>query len=350
MQYEDAAFFFKPCRPPMKYSDQTSLQLITKLTAIWALSESGLGGIFHALKLPFSGIFLGGFAVIIITFIAKNSSRKFFHITQATFIVILIKAIASPHSPITAYIAVLFQGLLGAVIYGIFKPRLLVAIFFGVLALMESALQKLLVLTLLFGENIWEAFQEFFKGVSSKLHFEQLALLPEAILATYLFLYFCGGILAGWFAIKIPTLIKKEAENLQNFNREIPDSNALSKSIKKKSPTKWLLMLFILLFIMSVSILSGSAERAIHSLIRTFAALFILFFVLNPLFKYLLLRWKEKQTKNKSTQLKAVLHFLPEFKDNAKTAEQIARQESNVFRKAKKFLTVWMAISLYNEV
>ena len=60
--------------------------LHTKLIAIWAISESGLGGLLHAAKIPFSGILLGSFAVIIITFIAKSSEERFNSIIKATML------------------------------------------------------------------------------------------------------------------------------------------------------------------------------------------------------------------------------------------------------------------------
>lgn len=331
----------------MHYSENNSQQLITKLTAIWAISESGLGGIFHALKLPFSGIFLGGFAVIIITFIAQNSHKKFSHISQATFIVILIKAIVSPHSPITAYIAVLFQGILGAFIYSFFNVKFLSALLFGIFALMESALQKLLVLTLIFGENIWEAFQKFFKGVSEQIHFSSIAHLPELIVGIYLLLYFLAGIFVGWFALKIPELIQKEAVTLKEINLEFSSSPEIKK--KKKSKQKWIGLLFLLLFIVSVFILSGTSEKAMYTVFRTFAAISILYFVINPLFKYFLNKWKNKQQETKNSKFQEVLEFLPEFKNNAKIAETIADNEVSIFKKARKFLVVWLALSLYFE-
>ena len=331
----------------MRYSENNSTQLITKLTALWAISESGLGGIFHALKLPFSGIFLGGFAVIIITFIAQNSTKKFSAIMQATFIVILIKAIASPHSPITAYIAVLFQGFLGAVILSIFKPNYLSTILFGIIALMESAFQKLIVLTLIFGENIWEAFQKFFDGISKQLHFASLASVPEAILIIYMSLYFLGGILAGWFALKFPTLIKNEAENLKDLNFDIEVKDSIKT--KKKSKKKWIGLAFILLFIVSVFVFSGSSRSAVYTVLRTLGALAILYFIIDPLFKYFLDRLKNRQTAQRSSQFKQVLEFLPQFKNNANLAERIASERRSVFQKAKKLLIVWLALSLYFE-
>ena len=44
---------------------------IQRLTALWAFAESGLGGMLHALQLPFTGLIVGGLSVIIITLIAK---------------------------------------------------------------------------------------------------------------------------------------------------------------------------------------------------------------------------------------------------------------------------------------
>lgn len=57
-------------------SDEQKRLAIQRLTALWAFSESGLGGVVHALKIPFTGIMLGGFAVIIITLIAYFSEKS----------------------------------------------------------------------------------------------------------------------------------------------------------------------------------------------------------------------------------------------------------------------------------
>ena len=89
---------------------------VNRLTALWALNESGLGGVLHAAKFPFTGIFVGGFAVILISLIARYSNYSFKAILKATAMVLMIKAAVSPHSPFPAYLAVSFQGLLGALI------------------------------------------------------------------------------------------------------------------------------------------------------------------------------------------------------------------------------------------
>ena len=51
----------------LKNNIQLSIQ---RLVTIWALSEATLGGVLHALKIPLTGIFINGTAVIIIVLIA----------------------------------------------------------------------------------------------------------------------------------------------------------------------------------------------------------------------------------------------------------------------------------------
>src|SRR4051812_36078262 len=124
---------------------------VQRLTALWALSESGLGGIMHAMKIPFTGFFLGGFAVVMISLVAHYTKNNMRQVLQATLLVMLVKVAVSPHSPWPAYIAVGFQGLAGALIYRMIPLYALAAPVFGFLALVESALQKFLLTTIIFG-------------------------------------------------------------------------------------------------------------------------------------------------------------------------------------------------------
>jgi len=99
------------------YSDQVA---VWKLTALWAFSEAALGGILHAFKVPMRGIFIGGSAAILISLIAYFSDRKG-TVLKSTLLVILIKGIVSPHTPLTAYFAVFLQGFIGEILF--FKKR-----------------------------------------------------------------------------------------------------------------------------------------------------------------------------------------------------------------------------------
>lgn len=314
---------------------------------MWGVSESGLGGFLHALKIPFSGLFLGSFAVIIVTFIALTSESRFRTILQATLIVLFIKAVASPHSPPAAYIAVLFQGFLGAMIYQVFKVNRISAIIFGVLALMESALQKLLMMVLIFGNNIWVAFQEFFAGITKQFHIKSLEEIPVIIVGTYLFLYFLFGIIAGIIAIKLPGILQQEFQKIQL--ESLPNPETISYSRRQQNKTKIITFVLVLLFIVSVFVISGSLHKALYSVLRTFAALVILQFIVRPLFNYFLKRWKKKQQSSQNKPLQEVLEFLPEYRKHAKIAFKMAENESSIFKKLRQFVLIWMCLSLYYE-
>ncbi len=43
---------------------------IHKLTALWALNESGLGGFLHVFNTPFTGLIVGGISILLISLIA----------------------------------------------------------------------------------------------------------------------------------------------------------------------------------------------------------------------------------------------------------------------------------------
>lgn len=327
--------------------NQDSRINIAKLTALWGVSESGLGGFLHALKIPFSGLLLGSFAVIIVTFIALHSTKKFKTILQATLLVILIKAIASPHSPFTAYVAVLFQGFIGALFYQIFGVNKFSAVLFGVIALLESALQKLLMMVLVFGNNIWVAFQEFFVGIAKQLHLKSLEEIPFLLVSLYVFIYFIMGIFAGLIALRIPLILHSEYKNIDVEN--LPDPKEFTLSKKQKNKTGIFTFCLILLFIVSVFLFSGSLNKALYSILRTFAALGFLYFVAAPIFHYFLNKWKVKQKSNANESFREVLEFLPQYRNHAKIAFKLAETENSNYRKLRQFVLIWMSLSLYHE-
>ncbi len=118
---------------------------VDRLIALWALSEAALGGILHAFRIPLTGLLVNSAAVIFMVFIASSSSRRG-AILKATFIVMIVKGIVSPHTPLTAYIAVGFQGLMGELLLRSKKHLLLSSLVLGVITLFQSGIQKILML------------------------------------------------------------------------------------------------------------------------------------------------------------------------------------------------------------
>ena len=140
---------------------------ILKITALWAFSESAFGGILHALAVPFRGILINSAAVLFICLIAlfSKSSKE---ILKSTLIVMLIKALVSPHTPLTAYFAVTIQGLLGYLLFLSKSFFRISALLLGIFTLFFSGIQKIVVLTLVFGNTLWKSVNIFIKQISKE--------------------------------------------------------------------------------------------------------------------------------------------------------------------------------------
>ncbi|MEM6644873.1 MAG: hypothetical protein AAF730_01335 [Bacteroidota bacterium] len=137
---------------------------LARLTALWALAEVGLGGALHALRLPVTGLVVGSTAIVLLVLLAEAARRADRSVRQAllgaTAIVLGVKLAASPHSPVGAYVAVAFQGGLAALIVPSLG-RAVGPVALGVIALAESAVQRVLIMTLLFGATFWAALDSF---------------------------------------------------------------------------------------------------------------------------------------------------------------------------------------------
>ena len=176
------------------------------LVVFWAFVESFLGGVLHALQVPLRGIVIAGAAVACLITIAAVSSgnlsrpTRFFSsdLIKATLAVMVVKLLLSPQAPPPAYVAMLFQGFTAYLFFGLSPSFRIAALLFSVLALLETAFQKVLVLYLFFGSDFWATFSNWI----NELHL-QFAFLPmslQAIVVTYLVLYLLAGLLIGyWF-------------------------------------------------------------------------------------------------------------------------------------------------------
>ena len=318
--------------------------LNAKLTAIWAVSESGLGGLLHAAKIPFSGIFLGSFAVIIITYLAQSNTNRFSTIIKATLLVVLIKAMVSPHSPPMAYVAVLFQGVLGASIYGVFGINRLSAISFGAIALFESAFQKIFTLTIVFGMGLWESIIQFFEGMQNKLQADWIADVPQVFLIVYGFLYIVVGIVAGNIAVTLPKKVFNKAQHLSALDL----ANGFFKPSAKRSKQKRVLLIAgLLVFAISVFLISGMPNKALYLILRTLGAVIFFLFVFNPLFKYMIMKWVEKRKHKEKKNLDAIVELMPTIRNNVSLAQKLVGPERNAFKRTKHFLINWLSLSLY---
>jgi hypothetical protein len=326
-----------------------STTAVFRITALWAFSECALGGIMHALKIPFTGIFVGGFAVLCIGLLAHLSGRNMAAVLRATLLVILVKAIVSPHSPPTAYLAVGFQGVTGALILCNLRPFALAAYLFGFLAITESALQKILVLWLFFGKSLFEAFDLFVGGVLEDFKIQSQVSWSMIAVGCYVGLYALWGLVLGFWINKLPGQLERRASDYANLT--LPASEALV-SEKKKSATKWLFPLIVLVFIVLTFLLAGGkasgAQRALYAVMRTAAVLAAWFFLVQPLVTWLFQRWAKQKSEAEKGNLQQIMEFMPGLRAKSGPLYRLVSERYKGWRRFPEFVVALFVVAIYD--
>ena len=323
-----------------------------RLTALWALGESGLGGMMHALHMPFTGIFVGGFAVLIIGLIAHYSSNAATTLLQSTMLVILVKAAVSPQSPPPAYIAVAFQGLLGALLSRTVSHRATAAILLGTLSMLESALQKLLMTTLIFGKSIWIAIDQLGHDILQDFHLSSGISISIWLISIYLIMFLLWGVLLGIWIIRLPRLIAHHQAGIwQQYHTLIIESKVETNNKKHSIYRKILPTLLILISVAAILYISpgGGINKAIYVIVRTIAMLALLIVVVQPLLKWLLNRWINKKQSSNRQAVQDLLDIMPQLRSYVSPAYQIAGSTHKGIKKYSTFILILIVLSLGND-
>lgn len=254
-----------------------------RLVALWAFAECGVGGLIHALHLPVSGLVVGSMAVSVITLLLDDNRRQWQPLAAALLTVLAVKAALSPHSPPTAYLAVSFQAVAGFVIYrwwGIHRASIVV---FAVIALAESAVQRLLVLWLLFDQQWLDAIATYLNWVVQQTGMEGQGL--EWITAIYITVHLVTG---AWVGIQLYRFRKQYDSNPAaahhwtdadyfHWQCQLQASYSGANAARKKRSPIYSLCAAIALYV-----LAGFATPWLAPILRTMAALVLWFGVLMP--------------------------------------------------------------------
>lgn len=303
---------------------------ISRITALWAFSEAALGGILHALRIPLTGLFIGGSAVIFLTLIAYSAEKKS-TLLKATFIVILIKAMVSPHTPLNAYFAVFLQGLFAYLIFSFISNKKLAALSLGFISLTYSAFQRVFVLTVLFGNTLWESIDAFgiylmneFLSVSSTDTALQLSYI---LIGVYGFIHISGGIFFGIIAGNIHSWITKNFYKVKEFNESITrkDESILLQKDKAKMKRKWwkkkanIAVAAFAVLMMIISYTNPELDdnlfyNIIFMLIRSILIMYVWFVLLSPIIVKWLKKYLMKKQSDYSKEVETILALFPYFK------------------------------------
>lgn len=272
-----------------------------RLVALWALAETGLGGVMHALHIPFTGLFVGGFAVVTIALIGKQTQSAKALLT-ATLYVVLLKGVISPQSPPMAYVAVLFQGISGALLYGVF-PTFFGVVIHPLLSMIESALQRVFMVTLFFGMAFWKALDDLSQRLAMQLGWEWTESTSVWIIAGWITLHAVWGLLLSFMIWKMASSV----DHVKPLYKKALSQTITAKAVPKKTKKKKPLYLGLLLFFLTASLLltyldSWKLSQLVTVMLRSFLVVGLWFLIVIPIVKWGIQKWVSKrQAKDQNT-------------------------------------------------
>lgn len=319
-------------------------QYFIPLTALWAFVESGLGGMMHALHLPFTGIFLGGFSVLSISLIGRFETKPFRQILKATLLVMVVKASVNPATSPMAYIAVGFQGLLGAVLYGSSIHGLLTALCFSILAMLESAFQKFLILTIIFGDAWYKAIDKFFHSILKSIGFKDDVPYALYLVSAYMFIYLIWGIVLGIWIHQIPRQINSRMHLYTNLELTMEESQTKRKSRNRKRRFVGVLALFIFLSCFLIPDENPWVE-SLTLVLRTATVVVVWFLILLPVWKRVITNLRSK----KLEETPEILERIPLLRASLRPLFQEVSRSHRGIRRWKELVLGLLVISLRNQ-
>lgn len=285
-----------------------------RLIALWAVCEGVLGGIIHGFQLPISGLIVGGCAVIIICMIGYYVPDKN-AIIKATVVVAIFKMMLSPFSPFPAYIAVFFQGLTGQLFFSRKSWFRLACVIFGTLALFESAIQKILTTTLIYGVDFWKAINDFINGLT---HQDQITNYSLWFAGVYVVLHIIAGFLIGKMAGSAPQSLHRWKSELPEMAPVIIREEINSPKRKKHRFIKTgMLIIWVILLVLYLQSACQIGEPILQPgdigniLIRSLLIVFTWYFLVSPVLTRLLKNWLMKRKEREESTVSEILQIIP---------------------------------------
>jgi hypothetical protein len=287
----------------LQSSNILSAKIYYRIIAIWILCECLLGGILHSFKLPITGIFVGGSVSICIVLIAHYYPKRG-SIIRAAIAVALFKLMLSPTATPMSYFAMFFQAIAGEIIFSSDRNVFKMASFLFILVTMlESALQRVLVIIIVWKTPSLDAMNKFIKEVSHETYVSNYAIW---YLAAFVCIHIIIGILLGWFCAKLPFKIEKTQTQktlIENINSK--NIIAATKAKNKILPIAiWLILCVLLIqpFVFPNNPIIRE-DGVLHLIIRFAVALLTWSIIINPV----LLNAAEKKSFQSASKFESAL-------------------------------------------
>lgn len=297
--------------------NKNNKSIIDKLTALWALNESGLGGFLHVFNSPFTGLIVGGISILLISLIAFYAENKWKSLLKALVIVLIIKMAVSPYSPFGAYVAVSFQAIMGAVLLSNFSWKGFTLVALGIITFLESALQKLLILTIVYGTNIWDAINIYGAWVQKKLNFVSETSTTSFLITLYLVVYGVAGILAGLFIKSIIKIIATKPETDFYLQSKPLEANHSMRKVPFRTKVIWVWLGTVAVMVLAFSLFGGTLfgwQKGIYIVLRSFLILMLWYLVIGPFLLKLIRKYLSKKESKYQDDIANAMDLFPYFR------------------------------------
>lgn len=303
-----------------------------RLTALWVVCETMLGAIIHGAKIPGSGMLLGSCAVICSSLIAYYVPTKG-SILKAMLIVAIFKMTFSPQASPTAYIALFFQGFVGEALFWNRKMYSVSCLLFGIVALLESGVQRIAVLTIVYGKDLWQAVDTFMSGITGQKAVTNYSLF---FIIGYVVIHALVGVAVGLWVGRLPqkihlwTTLYKEYLFTNDANpMEVLLPPKRKKKLRNSAIAIWLMLLSLYAqssFNIGPALLPPNVPITIF--IRSLSIMLTCYFVIGPCLTWLLNRWLQKRKTKENETIQKIVQFLPAIKELVTKSWQITEKKS----------------------
>ena len=293
---------------------------------------------------------VGGLSVIFICLIGRYSKNRNQEILKSTLFVLAIKMAVSPHSPLAAYLAVAMQAGFGILFFSTLKEYKSASICTAIASMISSAVQEILVLTILFGVQFWTAIDRFSEKILLKLSGWSEILnvsLSEWLIGLYLLCYLIGGIFIGWIAASLPEQIVKRSTEfdiiIQHFDYSSDHKN--DPQSKVQSYRLWLIIFAFITLAIGLQWIFISRESALTQFTKTIALLLGWIFVLQPIMRWLLQKKLAATQRSLTSEINQVQYLIPRMLAFAKFAWK--EHKGNSQKGWLNFISLYVYYAIY---
>lgn len=335
-------------------SYQHNKHTINRLTALWALSEGGLGGILHAIGSPFTGLIVGSASILIVTLLSYFSRANYSVIFKSLLVVLIIKIAVSPHSPPTSYLSVIFQAASGAFIFNKLGFGKWSTMLLGLITLVFSAFIKLISLTIIFGTTFWKAVNASLDYIESILPILTDVFSTQFIISIYILIYMIFGLIVGAAIYSIVEYLDFNQGNIKYQIKAIEFD--LPYDINKKRRTRWQLGIVWIAFLsLMVAYYLFTKEgsqvwrNVLYIVLRSGGIILIWYYFLGPIFSKWLKNFLSTKEYAVSKEVSDTMTLLP-FLKNIVELSWSENKEERGWSKFKAFVGDTILYSIFLRV